>query len=314
MTIHGVTDTAVPASPPDLATAETRRAQDAARAICRRHARSFYFASFFLPKSKRQHAYNVYAFCRLLDDAADEARSPAEMESRLHDMSQALADAYAGRTPTAAPPDPATPADALALAAFARTVRTCDIPRRYFEDLVIGCRMDQSVTRYADWEELQRYCYHVAGVVGLIMCRIFELRDTSGETQAIAMGNAMQLTNILRDVKEDLARGRIYLPADEMARFGVTEAGLRAGCVDDGFRDLMRFQIARTRELYREGSMGLAMLPGDGSRLTAGVMATLYGGILGAIEQADYDVFTARRGLTLRRKLAMLPQAWRLSR
>ncbi len=181
----------------------------AARAICGEHARTFYFASVFLPRPKREAAYAVYAFCRLLDDAADTGGDVSAYD-------RALTAAYAG-----------TPADVgdaqarLALAAFADTVRRYDIPKRYFDDLAAGCRMDLTVNRYATWDALRVYCYHVAGVVGLVMCRIFGLADAAAERQAVVMGEAMQLTNILRDVGEDRGLGRIYLPAEDLARFGV---------------------------------------------------------------------------------------------
>lgn len=292
------------------------RALAAAREICRRHARSFYFASFFLPRQPRRHAYNVYAFCRLLDDAVDEAGSPAAAVEALERMTRVLDDAYAGRPPRppgqapGLPPLPSLPA----LEAFAWTVAACDIPRRWFDDLVAGCRLDLAVRRYETWRELENYCYHVAGAVGLIMCRVLGVTDPTAERQAIAMGNAMQLTNILRDVKEDLARGRIYLPAEDLAHFDVTEEDLFAGRCDEPFRALMRFEIERARGLFAEGERGLAKIPAGGCRLTVAVMDRVYGGILDAIEQADYDVFTSRRRLTLAQKLTRLPAAWRTSR
>ena len=281
----------------------------AARNICRRHARSFYTASFFLPKAKRDAAYAVYAFCRLLDDATDLSPDPTATESAIARFTTLLDDVYAG--------EPAvTGADesSLAIAAFAQTVRQFAIPRDYFDEVAAGCRMDLTITRYATWAELQTYCYRVAGVVGLIMCRVFELRNPAAEAQAVQMGNAMQLTNILRDVREDLERGRIYLPAEDMHRFGVTESDLASGRVDDNFIALMRFEIDRARTLYRESFDGLNALPADGSRGTAAAMATIYSGILDAIERRKHDVFSSRAHLNLIQKLARLPKAWRLTR
>lgn len=290
-----------------LASATRRDAYAAARAICRHHARSFYFASHFLPRAKRDHAYAVYGFCRLLDDAADENPSAASVEAfvslldHVYDDAPATDHAFSAR-------------DRLALDAFAHTVRACAIPRRYFLDLADGCRMDFTVARYATWTDLERYCYHVAGVVGLIMCRVFDLRDDAALGQAVHMGNAMQLTNILRDVAEDFRRGRIYLPREDLDRFGIGEADLAAGTCDERFRSLMRFEIDRARGLYDLAARGLAKLPADGSRLTACVMAVVYSGILGAIERQGLDVFTGRASIGIGRKLLKLRAARRLSR
>lgn len=274
-----------------------------ARAICRAHARSFYFASHFLPDPKRQHAYAVYAFCRLLDDAADESGSVEAVER----FERALDDVYGGRNLNGSAPHPA-------LNAFAHTVRVCRIPRERFEELAVGCRMDFTVTRYATWNELENYCYHVAGVVGLIMCDVFGLRHQAAREQAIAMGNAMQLTNILRDVREDLDRGRLYLPQEDLAQFGVTEADLRAGRVTRPVAALMRFEIARARSLYAQGAGGLPHLPNDGSRFTASVMSVVYAGILDAIEEQNYDVFRKRAALSTWEKLCRVPAALRVAR
>lgn len=285
------------------------RAYRAARAICRRHARSFFFASHFLPAEKRCHAYAVYAFCRLLDDAADERPSVESVER----FERVLDDVYESREP----PTSLQSGDgetALALLAFADTVRACDIPKQYFLELATGCRMDFTIHRYATWAELERYCYHVAGVVGLIMCRVFGLRDDSVLVHAVRMGNAMQLTNILRDVKEDLQRGRIYLPAEDLERFGVSESDLVASRCDERFRALMRFEIARARSMYRDASEGLSALPRDGSRQTACVMSVVYAGILDAIERQDYNVFVRRARIGLLKKLRRVPRALMLAR
>ena len=282
--------------PPALADAYA-----AARAICQHHAKSFYFASHFMPRPKRDHAYAVYAFCRLLDDAADEEPSLASVDRFVR-----LLDAiYAG--------DAIDGHDA-SLHAFAHTVHACAIPKRHFLDLADGCRMDFTVHRYATWTDLESYCYRVAGVVGLIMCHVFDLRDPAARSQAVAMGNAMQLTNILRDVREDMDRGRIYLPGEDMDRFGVTETSLATCRVNEPFERLMRFEIDRARTLFRQGSRGLGRLPDDGSRLTACVMAVVYGGILTAIQRQGFDVFLSRARLSTSAKLLRIPRALRLCR
>ncbi len=288
---------------------ETDRAFAAARAICRQHARSFYFSSFFLPMQKRAAAYAVYAFCRLLDDATDEAENPSEVEREIDRFCKGLDQIYTGSAMEGFAGE-----DALALQAFSMTVGQYQIPQAMFVEIAEGCRMDLTITRYQTWDELRTYCYRVAGVVGLIMCRIFGLSDPAAEKQAVLMGEAMQLTNILRDVKEDYSRGRIYLPLEDLAKFGYSQTDLAGDVVNESFRNLMRFEIHRARSLFHAGAEGLCQLPNDGSRFTATAMGVIYAGILRAIERQNYDVFSQRARLSLPQKLLRLPAARRLSR
>lgn len=316
----------------------------AARDICRRHARSFYFASFFLPPRKRRAAYAVYGFCRMIDDAIDvpaplagatalrehpAVASPRSLrvidpppkpdhcsidtlENRLNMLRQRLDEIYDGGLEL---PSIAARSEAQhALCAFAQTVREYEIPRDYFIDVAEGCRMDLTISRYQTWGELEQYCYRVAGVVGLIMSCVFGLTHSGAFAQAVAMGNAMQLTNILRDVAEDWEKGRVYLPQEDLRRFGYDESQLSRGVANEAFRELMRFEIDRARTLYRQGAEGLCWLAGDGSRLTASSMAVIYSGILRAIERQEYDVFARRAHLTTPQKFRRLPAAWRLAR
>ncbi|HEX8911159.1 MAG TPA: phytoene/squalene synthase family protein [Humisphaera sp.] len=307
---------------PDESDPLDRTAFLAARDVCARHARSFHFASHFLPVPKRYAAYAVYAFCRMLDDAVDAleapgetasggAASPRDVEASLRRFATALDRAYE-REPERVPLDAGE--QALALRAFALTVRRYAIPKAHFEELALGCRMDLTVTRYDTWADLQTYCYRVAGVVGLVMCSVFGLRDERARANAVRMGDAMQLTNILRDVGEDWGRGRLYLPREDLDRFGYTEADVARGVVDDRFRQLMAFEVDRARRMFRDGADGLCALPDDGSRLTASAMAVIYAGILGAIERRGYDVYTGRAHLTAGEKVRRLPAAWRLSK
>ena len=279
----------------------------AAQAVTKKHAKSFYFASPFLPRQKRRDAFAVYALCRRLDDAVDEAPDEATAIEEVAAFGRTLDRCYANH-----------PLDDDVLEAARQTIARCAIPREHFDELAEGCRMDLTVTRYADWPALEQYCYRVAGVVGLIMCRVFDLQDASAEPNAVAMGNAMQLTNICRDVKEDFDRGRIYLPLDEMNAAGVSEDDLAAMCdgspVTDNFRAFLRSQMQRATDLYERGRLGLPALPRDGSRQTAAVMAHVYGGILDVIQKADCDVFSARRSTTLLGKLRRVPGALRLAR
>jgi phytoene synthase len=264
------------------------------RRITREYARTFYFASACLPRATREHAYAIYGFCRWADNGVDDAVDRDEAADRLAIARRALDLAYS---------DADAPAGLLA---FRRTVRLRAIPRDLFEALLDGMEMDLDITRYATFEELDRYCYRVAGVVGLMMTHVFGYRSACCLPNALALGTAMQLTNILRDVAEDLRMGRVYLPQDELMRFGIDEAQLRAGRVDDRFRDFMRFQIDRARRYYAEAEAGIPWLVGDSSRLTVRVMGRLYGGILDAIERQGLDIFQARARVSTARKLATL--------
>jgi phytoene synthase len=250
-------------------------------AITRRHSKSFYFSLRFLPAAKRRAIWAVYAFCRTADDLADGEGSAAERLAALDAWETQLRAAYSG---------PGTHPVFIALADAATRY---DVPLHAAIDLLGGARMDVSVARYATYEELRRYSYLVASTVGLLVTPILGALDGSAASYAIALGEAMQLTNILRDVGEDARMGRIYLPADEMARFGYAEADLFAGTVDDRFVALMRFQIERARRLYGEAEPGIAMLHAD-SRYAVRLALHLYRSILAAIEANRYDVFAKR--------------------
>lgn len=275
------------------------------RQATRHHARSFYFASHALPPTKRQAAYAIYAFCRHADDLLDEQspESIAAQQAYEQTLGELLDRLYAG-TESALPFGPA----------FHDTVTRYQIPRKPFADLVHGVCLDQQPLHVADWVELKNYCYHVASVVGLVMCPVLGLQDKQAEAHAIELGIAMQLTNILRDVREDFERGRIYLPADERARFGVTDSDLAAGKVTPEFIALMRFQIERAREFYRRSEAGIPALADDGSQLTVWLMRWVYSGILEEIERAGYNVFRRRAAVSTPRKFALALKAWESSR
>lgn len=271
----------------------------ACRATTRAHASSFYFSSFPLPAHKKHAAYAVYAFCRWIDDVIDEADpdAPVDPPTREH-LEAELARMNAGESALPFAP------------AFAEVNRQYAIPKRYYLDLIEGCCMDRMPVILKTEAQLEVYCYHVASVVGLMMSHIFGLRAAEGLYHAVEMGLAMQLTNILRDVREDFEKGRIYLPLEEMPRFQIGPEVIAAHRVDEHWRDFMRFQIDRARGWYASAEKGIALLDGDGSRLTAKCMARIYGGILDEIERADYDVFSTRRYVPTRRKATIALKAW----
>ncbi|MFN7133500.1 MAG: phytoene/squalene synthase family protein [Myxococcales bacterium] len=270
-----------------------------ARAVARRCAKSFYFASFTLFGARRRAAFALYAFCRRLDDLVDDGRTSG-LEARLADARALISRMYR--------PAPLLPAGehAAELAALADTVRRFSIPEAPFQDLVSGMEMDLVRKRYATYEALDLYCYRVAGTVGLMLAPVLGCSAEWALGPAADLGRAMQLTNILRDVKEDLARGRVYLPEDELRAFGLSDDDLAAGRVDERWRAFMRFQIARARALYARAERGIPELKAFGAQRMVRLMSAVYGDILRAIERADYDVFSARVFVPGPRKLALL--------
>lgn len=279
------------------------RGYESARAVTRHHAKSFYFSSAVLFGERRRGAFALYAFCRRLDDLIDEAP-----ESPLADKQQKLnaARALVNRLFDHGELDALHPFPPEELAALLDTTRRFSIPKTPFLELIDGMEMDLVKSRYASWAELDLYCHRVAGVVGLMMAPLLGTTDPTALGHAADLGKAMQLTNILRDVKEDLARGRLYLPADELASHGVTEAMLAAGVVTPEVGRFVTFQIARARSLYASAERGIPWLSGFGSQRVVRLMSSIYGGILDVIEARALDVFSARARLPTSGKL------WRL--
>jgi phytoene synthase len=270
---------------------------DHARDITRRYARTFYFASHVLPESKRDAAYVVYAFCRYADNLTDVHGEDTE---RIPDAERQIArlreelDAVYGSADI--------PTRWVALRSV---VRTYGIPRQYFDELLTGVAMDLTPRRFETWADLELYCYRVASVVGLIMTHIFGATTPAALGHATRLGTAMQLTNILRDIGEDLRMGRVYLPQEDLRAHGVTEEMLGAGTVTPAITALIQFQISRARALYADADPGIPMIPNDGSRFSTQLMRTLYSRILDAIEKNGYDVFSQRAHVRLAMKLRL---------
>ena len=262
-----------------------------AQAITKKYGKTFYFASLFLKKEKRFAAYAVYAICRLSDESVDDKRNSSAAKS-LTSLQQKIDSAYQN----------ARMADPLLLA-FRQTINKYRIPKKYFDALMEGMYMDLYKNRYKNFEELYDYCYKVAGIVGLIMLEIFGYTDPKATDHAISLGVAMQLTNILRDIKEDFNRGRIYLPEDEIRHFGVSETDISQSRTNENFKALMKFQIARSREYYEKAKQGIKMLDDLNSRFVVCAMTDIYSRILNSIEKNDYDVFTRRAYVSTPRKI-----------
>lgn len=266
-------------------------------AIAKREAKNFYYGFIALPPEKRRAIYASYAFSRRVDDEADAATDPAARAAALAESRRALAAAYAGA------------ADGPVLRALGDAVRRFGIPQEYFDDLITGVEMDLTIDRYATFDDLYQYCYRVASVVGLICLEVFGYRDSRARDYAVDLGIALQLTNILRDVQEDAERGRIYLPQEDLARFGVSETDVLAGRDSPELRTLLRFEAARAREYHARGRRLLPLLDVR-SRTCAGTMQSLYIAILKRLAARDYDVFAGRISLSTPEKLALLGRSW----
>lgn len=244
-------------------------------------ATSFYYSFLALPADKRDAIVAVWDMCRAIDDAVDEPgdRDPV---TALAEWREEIARLYRGR-------EPATP-QGKRLAPF---IGRFSLPRSGLEDLIDGVAMDLERSRYDTFEELRQYCLRVASAVGLICVEIFGYRDLHTRDYAIDLGIALQLTNIIRDVAPDLERGRLYIPVEELNRFGCTEEDLRGGLVTENVRRLLAFQVERARRFYAKANASLPRR--DERRLVAArIMGAIYSELLGSIERGGYDVFRRR--------------------
>lgn len=275
---------------------ELKESLQACEVITKEHATSFYFSSFPLPREKRWASFAVYAFCRWVDDTIDEEPDPAQVEPAT--LLDTLDNLFSGKS------------ELPFARAFNAVNRQYDIPKAFYADLIKGCCMDRRPMKIQTYEELEVYCYYVASVVGLMMSKIFGLKDLKGVHQAVEMGIAMQLTNILRDIHEDYQKGRVYVPLEELALFSLDENSIKEKQhADPNWEKFMRFQIERARSHYENASPGLALLSNDGSRLTAKLMARVYGGILEEIEKNHYDIFSKRVYVPTWRKIILALRA-----
>lgn len=267
----------------------------------RQYGTTYYFASRRLPLEMRRRVDAVYGFVRVPDEWVDNPNDlePERTRMRLHAYRQELLAAGFG----VAPNEPV-------LSAFADTVSACDIPLE--EPLVFLDAMEADIdkTRYANYEELKVYMRGSAAAVGLMLIYVLGAdRDEVTKSAAVALGEAMQLTNFLRDVGEDWDRGRIYIPQTELAQFGVSEASIADKVVTDSFRNLAEFSVKRARKLFSASDSSIAILPPDAKN---GVMLArvLYEKILDKIEENDYDVFNKRARTTPQEKMAAAWNVW----
>ncbi|MCC7518398.1 MAG: phytoene/squalene synthase family protein [Verrucomicrobiae bacterium] len=284
------------------------------RRLTRRTARNFWFSFLTLPRAKREAMCVVYAWMRRLDDLADDAPSPRDarvaLERWRRSTHAALASAgmkfQISKLQSAAVPDGTPPETGRELwPAFVRVVRSHNIPPARFDEIIEGALMDQEISRYATFEELYGYCYRVASVVGLVSLRVFGYERSAAEKPGEWLGIAFQLTNILRDVREDAARGRIYLPLDALVRHGVSEADVLAGRWSPGLHALLREFGDRAEEYYAKAQPVFGLTRPD-ARPTLRIMEEIYHGILRRIRAMDYRVFDARARVSTSRKLGIV--------
>ena len=258
---------------------------------------SFYYSFLFLEPRRRQAITALYAFCREVDDVVDECPDAGLARTKLDWWRGEVAALYAGR-----PGHPVTQALAVSLKEF-------HLPQEQLLEIIDGMEMDLDNARYADFKALHLYCYRVASVVGLLAAEIFGYRERQTLKYAHDLGLAFQLTNIIRDVGEDARRGRIYLPQDELARFGVTESDLLNANYSESFRRLMQFQVERAQATYQQA---FSQLPAaDRKAQRAGlVMAAIYRATLNEIVRDDYRVLDQRISLPPLRKLWLAGKTW----
>ena len=285
-------------------TSQLEMAYDHCQRVAREQAKNFYYAFRTLPTRKRRAIYAAYAFCRLCDDIADEDM-PMEEKRRQFSETRTLLMKSLERNGSQTENDTLPPE----FAALSDATATFGIPHHYYTEVIEGVESDLVKTRFETFEELKAYCYQVASVVGLICIEVFGYKDEAAREYAIDMGIAMQLTNILRDIKEDAERDRIYIPLDEMARFGYSEDDLKQGVMDERFRKLMALQVNRARDYYQR-SQKLFPLLDAGARACPKVLHVAYRSILDRIDASGYDVFSRRIGLSKLDKILITGRLW----
>ena len=291
------------ALPPEYAIPDHAPSEAEARKYCRRLARSHYenfsVASWFLPERLRQHFFNVYAYCRISDDLGDEAGDTAASLQLLDQWETELDACYEGTSGHARHP---------VFVALAETVRKFEIPKHEFADLLTAFRQDQSISRYPTFSDLLGYCRYSANPVGHLVLYLCGYRDAERQSLSDYTCTALQLANFWQDVSADFARGRIYLPLEDLRRFGVSEDVIRDDENSTAFRAMMEFEVERAREWFAQG---LPLVAKVERALATDIELFSRGGqeILHAIERQDYAVLGRRPAISKTRKLALVARA-----
>jgi len=272
------------------------QAQEYCRRLARTHYENFSVATWFLPQRLRQDFFNVYAYCRISDDLGDEV-GDANASLRLLDQWEAELDACYGGNPRHP-----------VFVALAETVRKCEIPKQTFADLLTAFRQDQRVSRYSRFEDLLGYCRYSANPVGHLVLYVCGYRDAERQALSDFTCTALQLANFWQDVSPDYANGRIYLPLEDLRRFGVTEDDIAAQRNTSAFCDMMRFEVERARDWFRRG---LPLIEKVDRELALDLELFSRGGqeILNAIEAQGYNVLGRRPAISKARKLTLVARA-----
>ena len=298
----------LPKSQPKKNLVSTAESYEYCRQVTAEYAKTFYLGTLLMPKEKSRAIWAIYAWCRLTDELVDGAKAQYTTQETLTEWERQLESVFAGQ-----------PIDDTDVA-LVDTIQRFPLDIQPFRDMIAGQQMDLNRNRYQTFEELKLYCYRVAGTVGLMSNAVLGIKNCSSSVpwekgkptylpteEAVSLGIAMQLTNILRDVGEDAKRDRIYLPLEDLAAFNYSEAELLAGVVDDRWQAIMRYQIERARKYYQQAESGIRYLD---SRLAVWSALMLYQGILDAIEENNYDVFNRRAFVPNYKKTLALPVAW----
>jgi squalene synthase HpnC len=298
----------------DSTEAEISASYDHCHQIARRAHSNFYPAFFLLPKQKRDGIVALYAFMRLIDDVSDEGADVAAKQRGLARWRAALDEAVTGQSQAF----DGNAARSLkggdfygereVLPALVDTMERFRMPARYLHDLISGAEMDLTIQEYPTFERLKEYCYRVAGTVGLTCTHIFGCSDPKALDLAEKLGLAFQLTNIIRDVREDFSKGRVYLPEEDLVRYGVAEQDLGRGEATLGVRELLRFEADRAWKLYEEGAQLLGLIAED-SRGTLWLLVHTYSALLARIESVDFGVFGERVRLSKPEKMMLMAKA-----
>ena len=278
-----------------------RESYELCRQLNAEHGKTYYLATLLLPPAKRPYVHALYGFARYADEIVDDLASTLTEAEKAHQLTvwgnEFLAKFDSGETD-----------DPVCLAVL-DTVRRWSIPREHFEAFLHSMTMDLTVTEYQTYEDLYEYVYGSAAVIGLQMVPILEPTSQEAYKHATELGVAFQLANFIRDVGEDLERGRVYLPLSELAQFGVSRADLEARIATPKIKEALKFQVARVKKLEESSRAGIAMLGASGQPCIE-TARILYCGIVDAVEEIDYEVFTKRAKVSMTRRLQVAIPAY----
>lgn len=280
---------------------QLRESYELCRELNAAHGKTYYLATLLLPPAKRPYVHALYGFARYADEIVDDLASTLSDQQKAEALQQWANNFFADF-------DSGISSDPICKAVL-DTVHRWSIPRAHFEAFIHSMTMDLTVTEYQTFDDLYEYVYGSAAVIGLQMVPILEPTDERAYEHAKQLGIAFQLANFIRDVGEDLERGRVYLPLEDLAKFGVSRSDLEARVLTPAIIEALKFQIARVRNLEEESRAGIAMLGPDGQPCIE-TARILYCGIVDAVEDIGFDVFNRRASVSLIRRLAVALPAW----